>query len=189
GMMLDRAPVAAEQRVGSDKVDRASDPAAVAFGHHQKNVLAHGLADQREEFSVEVWAAPFARAGLHVKFEEGVPGFFGEVAAGEVMDGDAGGQRLAPLALDRLAMPGVQRGEKIIEIVKTLVVPVELLVGSRQKIMLGEEFLLGLARKGDVNRRGVGGVAQRDQSAGQGIADQFRIDAVADQEAWAGRRR
>src|SRR5215470_1115793 len=66
-VMLDGAPVAAEQRVGADEVDGAGDPAAVALGHHEQHVLAHGLADLREEGSREVWAAPFARTGLHVE--------------------------------------------------------------------------------------------------------------------------
>src|SRR5262249_34901718 len=33
-MVLDRAPVAAEQRVGADEIDGAGDEAAVALGHH-----------------------------------------------------------------------------------------------------------------------------------------------------------
>src|SRR3954452_14629676 len=44
-MMLDRAPIAAEQRIGADKIDRARDPATVPLGHYQQHVLAHGLAD------------------------------------------------------------------------------------------------------------------------------------------------
>ena len=68
------------------------------------------------------------------------------------MDRDARGQRLAPLALDRLAVARIQRAEKIVETAVALVVPVKLLVGSLQEVMLGEEFLFGLARKGDVNR-------------------------------------
>src|SRR3954471_20924818 len=60
GMMLDRTPVAAEQRVRADEVDRARDPAIVATGHHQEHVLAHGLADQRKEFPRQIRPAPFA---------------------------------------------------------------------------------------------------------------------------------
>lgn len=40
--MLDCTPVAAEQRVRADEVDRAGDPAVVAAGHHQQHVLSHG---------------------------------------------------------------------------------------------------------------------------------------------------
>src|SRR5690242_8925117 len=34
-VVLDRTPVAAEQRVRADEIDRARDPAAIALGHHQ----------------------------------------------------------------------------------------------------------------------------------------------------------
>jgi len=63
-VMLDRAPVAAEQRIRADEIDRARDPAVVALRHHQEHVLAHGFADQRKEFSREIRPAPFARTGL-----------------------------------------------------------------------------------------------------------------------------
>jgi hypothetical protein len=45
GMMLDRAPMAAEQRMRADEVDGAGDPAAGALGHDQHDVLAHALTD------------------------------------------------------------------------------------------------------------------------------------------------
>ena len=86
--MLDGAPVAAEQRVGADKVDGTRDPAAVALRHHQQHVLAHGLADLCEEAARQIGAAPFARAGLHVEGEEGIPRVFVDVAAGQPVDGD-----------------------------------------------------------------------------------------------------
>src|SRR5215470_7898885 len=69
-VMLDGAPVAAEQSIGANEVDGAGDPTAVALGHHQEHVLAHALADLREELPREVRPAPFARAGLHVEREE-----------------------------------------------------------------------------------------------------------------------
>src|SRR5581483_584933 len=59
-MMLDRAPVAPEQRVRADEVDRAGDPAVIAAGHHQEHVAGHATADQRIERAVEIWPAPFA---------------------------------------------------------------------------------------------------------------------------------
>src|SRR5579883_2523095 len=46
-MMLDRAPVPAEQRVRADEIDRTRDPAVIAAGHHQQHVASHALADQR----------------------------------------------------------------------------------------------------------------------------------------------
>jgi hypothetical protein len=45
-MMLDRAPVAAEQGMRTKKIDGPCDPAARALGHDQYDALAHGLAHQ-----------------------------------------------------------------------------------------------------------------------------------------------
>ena len=45
-MMLDRAPVAAEQGMRAEKVDGPCDPAAGALRHDQHDALAHGLAHQ-----------------------------------------------------------------------------------------------------------------------------------------------
>ena len=50
-------------------------------------------ADQRKEGAGKVGPAPFPRAGVHVEIEEGVPGVFGDVAAGEGVNRDAVGQR------------------------------------------------------------------------------------------------
>ena len=85
-VVLDRAPVAAIQRVGADEVERAGNLSAGALGHDQQDVVAHALADQREERAGEVGPAPFARAGLHVEGEERIPGRLGQVGAGEPMD-------------------------------------------------------------------------------------------------------
>ena len=105
-VVLDGAPMAAEQRVAADEIDGAGDEAAGALGHHQHDLVGHALADQRVELSGQVGPAPFARAGLHVELEEGVPGLFGQVLAGEPKHRDAGGKRAAPLALDGLALAG-----------------------------------------------------------------------------------
>ena len=77
------------------------------------------------------------------------------------------GQRVAPLALDRLAMARIEGGEEIVEGAVALIVPVELLVGALQEAMFGEKFPFGFAGKGDVNRGGLGGLAQRHQPARQ----------------------
>ncbi len=149
--MLDRAPVAAEQRVGADEIDGAGDPAVVAPRHDQEHVVRHALADQREEGAGEIGPAPFARAGLHVEGKERVPGILGDVAAVERVDRDAVRHRVAPLALDRLAVARIERGEEIVETGVTLVVPVELLVGALQETVFGEELPFRLAREGDVS--------------------------------------
>src|SRR5215467_6612578 len=57
-MMLDRAPMAAEQRVVADKVDRPRDETTRALGHDQNRLLRHGLPDQREEFARQIGTPP-----------------------------------------------------------------------------------------------------------------------------------
>src|ERR1700722_11318908 len=151
-VMLDRAPVTAEQGIGPDKIDGAGDPAAIALGHDQQHVFGHVLADQRKERAGQVRPAPFARAGLHVELKEGVPGIFGDVAAGKRVNRDACRQRLAPLALDRLAVTRIEGGEEILEAAITLVMPVELLVGTLQEALFGEKFPLGFARERHMDR-------------------------------------
>src|SRR3546814_16610721 len=50
-------------------------PLAVATGHHQHDTAGHGRLQAAEEVAVEVGAAPFAAAGVHVEFDQGVPVF------------------------------------------------------------------------------------------------------------------
>ncbi len=150
-MVLDRAPVAPEQRLRADEIDGPRDPASLALRHHQQHVVAHGLADQRIEFSIEIGAAPFARPGLHVELEIGVPGILGDGVAGELVNGDAVGQRIAAFAADGLAVPRGQCREKILECRVAVIVPVELLVGSLQESRFGEAGPFLLPREGDVH--------------------------------------
>ena len=107
--------------------------AAGALGHHQHDLVGHALADQRVELAGEVGPAPFARAGLHVELEEGVPGRFGQILAGEPVHGDAGRERVAPLAPDGLALARRERLEERVEARVAVVLPMELLVGAMQE--------------------------------------------------------
>src|ERR1700722_10794593 len=66
-MMLDRTPVAAEQRVAADEIDGARDVAASALRHHEQDAFGHRLADEGEELARQVRPSPFARARLHVE--------------------------------------------------------------------------------------------------------------------------
>ena len=49
GVLLERAPIAAIERVGADEVQRACDGAAVALGEYEQDLIAHALADQAEK--------------------------------------------------------------------------------------------------------------------------------------------
>src|SRR6202023_3874133 len=62
-VVLGCAPVAAVERVRAHEVDGAGDVASGALRHHQRDPLAHGLADERIERARQIRPAPFARAG------------------------------------------------------------------------------------------------------------------------------
>src|SRR6266403_1020111 len=153
-VMFDRAPVAAKQRFGADEIDGAGNPATVAPGHDERNVLSHGFADQRKEAAGEVGPAPFPRTGMHVESEEGIPGVFSDVVAGERVNRNAVSERIAPFAPDRLAVTRVERIEKILKTSVAAVVPMKLLVVTLQESLGGQKLPFGLARKRHVNGRG-----------------------------------
>ena len=150
--MLDRAPVAAEQRVGADEIDGPRDPAVVAAGHHQQRIVSHGLADQRKERAGQIRTSPFARTGFHVEGEERIPGVFGDVAASQGVDRDSSSDGLTALALDRLAMARVERGKEIVKAAKTVIVPVKLLIGALQEAVLGQKLPFRFARERHMHR-------------------------------------
>src|SRR5919197_4326182 len=107
-VVLAGAPVTVEQRIRADEIDGPGNLASVALGHDQKDAVAHLLADKRVKLARQVRTAPFARAGLHVELEEGVPHAFGEIRAGEPMHADPGGERVGTLAPDGFSLA---RGE------------------------------------------------------------------------------
>ncbi len=150
--MLDRAPVAAVERVAADEVDRARDEAPGALRHHQQNAVAHRLADQRIEGTREVRPAPFARSGLDIEREENVPNAFGQIRTGQPLHLDAVFERLAPLALDRLALARRERAEEIVERRVVRILPMELLVGALEEAEFAEQTLLAFRRERDMHR-------------------------------------
>ena len=157
-MVLDGAPVAAIDRVGADEIDGAGDPAPGALGHHQQDAVAHLFADDREEFAGEIRPAPFARAGVHVEGEKGVPDRFGEVGAGEPGHLDAGLKRLLALAADGLALARGEAAKEVVEAGVAGILPMELLVGALQEAALAERAPFRLGQEGDVGRRQLAGV-------------------------------
>ena len=163
--------------------------AAGALGHHQHDLVGHALADQRVELAGQVGPAPFARAGLHVELEEGVPGLFGQVLAGEPVHGDAGGQRVAPLALDGLALAGRQRLEERVEGGVAVVLPMELLVGAMQEAVADQRLAFRLRQEGEMDRGGLALAAEFEQAGDQPAAHPVGLRRRADQEPPAGRWR
>ena len=93
---------------------------------------------------------------------------------------------LAPFALDRLAVTRVQRGQEIVKRPVAFIVPVKLLVVAQQEAVLAQKLRFRLAGKGHMHGGGVGRVAQRHQAARERGSDLLAIDAIADQQPWAG---
>ncbi len=188
-MILDAAPVAAVEGAVADQVDGAGHVLPLALRHHQQDALGHALADEREEAAVEVGPAPFARAGIDVEPVERVPVGFGQIGAGDPLDGEPGRQRVAPLALDRLALARGQRAEEIVEGGVARIVPVELLVDAAQEAEVARPLGLRLRQEGGVDRRGLDLLAQGPQAGDEGGGGLVRVLARGDQEARAGDRR
>ena len=187
--MLACAPMAAEQRVGTDEVDGAGDPAPVALGHDQQDAVAHLLADERVELPRQIGAAPFARAGFHVEVEEGVPHAFGEIRTGQPMHADAGRERVRAFAPDGLALARGERRQERIEAGVAGVLPMELLVRALEVAARAQQVPFRLGREGDVNRRGASAPADIGERVGKMRAHRVGVRPRAREQSAAGRGR
>ena len=166
-MFLDGAPVAPVERVVADEVDGAGDVAACSFGHDEKHPFRHGGADQREEAAVQIRPAPLPRSGVHVERVEGVPVFFAKVSPRDVLDRDAGCQRIPAFALDRLALARCEGRQEIIEAAVAVVDEVELLIGPLQPALGSESLPFGLRHERRVDRGRLGLLAQGAKTRGE----------------------
>ena len=162
---------------------------ATALGDHQQITVSLFLPDDRIEFTREIRPAPFARSGLHVEIEERVPDAFGQVGAGQPVNGDAGCQRVGALATNGLALTRGQRGEEILERRIASVLPVELAVGAAQIAVLAEKLPFGFGQERHVDGGGLGAAADLGQPARQRFANRFSLRTRTHEEAPAGRRR
>src|SRR4029077_9526041 len=123
----------------ADEVDSTGDPAPRSFGHHQQDALAHRFADEGKELAREIWAAPFARAGLHVEGKERIPDCFRQIAAGEPVHADAVRQSVLAFAADSFAFARSEHGEEILERRVPGVFPVELLIVALKESEFAEK--------------------------------------------------
>src|SRR5579872_6450563 len=187
-VVLDRPPVAAVERVVAEKIDRAGDIASRPARHDEERAVGEYRPDQIEEGAGEVGAAPFARAGLHVEFEEGVPVRRTDRRAGQPFNLNPAVERLAPLAPDRLTLAGSERSEKIVERGIAVAGEMELLAGADEKS--GARQPVGVLGRGksEVNRRGLGLFAQLPQGSDQRLARAFRRIAGYEEPASGHRR-
>ena len=111
-----------------------------------------------------------------------------DVGAGQQIDFEIVAQRLAPLALDRLALARGKRGEKVVEVAIALVDEMELLAGAQDEAGAAQGFGVGLIAEGDVDRGGVQRLAQRAPAGDQRFARAGRR-VGGDQQTPAGDRR
>src|SRR5207244_13259586 len=95
--------------------------------------------------------APFARARFHVEREELIPNRFRQVGSRQPLHLDAGRERLAPLALDRLALARRERAEEVVESRVVRILPVELLVVALEETKLAEHAPFALRGEGPVH--------------------------------------
>src|SRR5262249_10915032 len=129
---LERPPLASVERLAADEVERARDPVAAAPRQDENHLVRHPLADQGEEGAVQVWPAPFPRAGVNIEGEEGAQVLRADPGAGQSDDLDPR-LRLAPLAPDGLAPGGGEGGEVVVEGRPAPVLPPELQVLAAQQ--------------------------------------------------------
>jgi hypothetical protein len=143
----------------------------------------------REECPVEIGPAPFARTGIHVEGEEGVPCRFGQIGAGQPVDADSVCARLAAFAADELALARGEGVEEILERGIAGILPMELLVGALQKTLRGQRPAILALQEGGVHPGGLPLLAQGDQPLRQRRAHRLGICVGMHQKPRAGRRR
>ena len=73
GMIFDCAPIAAKQRVASDKIQCACNGLPIAQGQHQLDVVAHMGLCLIKKVTCEIGRAPFARARILIKLPKCIP--------------------------------------------------------------------------------------------------------------------
>ena len=82
------APVAAEQRVLADEVQRPADDPSLQLGHDQQHAVGHGLVKLVEHAFGQIGAAPFAVDGGQVEAVEMVDMSGCDVVAGQPQQAD-----------------------------------------------------------------------------------------------------
>ena len=142
------APVAAEQRVFTDEIQRPADDPALQLGQDQKYAVGHGLVELVEHAFGQIGAAPFAVDGRQVEAVEMVDMFGCDVFAGQPQQADTGFLDGTAFLADVLALARRQRGKEPVEIGIAVILPVELdrrtdhpaKVGQWGGIALGQEI-------------------------------------------------
>src|SRR5262249_40815312 len=110
----DPPPIPAVERLAANQIQRRCDRAALRFGDEQHALLAHALAQEREELAVKVGRAPFPRAGVLIAAIEKIPVARRDLTPAQTLHMHPLGRALA-FPADGLALLRGEIGEKIRE--------------------------------------------------------------------------
>ena len=165
--VIENPPVGASQPPDHEN-DQGQD--ATGQSHHQEHAVGEGRANQFEERASEIRAAPFSRARMHVEFEKSVPVLGANRRTGQRLDRDVAIQRVAPLALDRLALARGERAQEIVEGRIAVAGEMELLAGANQKPGASQPLGILDRREGEMDGRRLGLSAQSAQACDQRVA-------------------
>ena len=82
-------PIAAVESIGADDIEGAGNVVAPSLGKDQQELVSHARTQEAEKPAREIRSSPFARTGVAIKCEKGVPMGLGQVAPGDPLDLDA----------------------------------------------------------------------------------------------------
>lgn len=148
------APVAAVERGVTLVHEGAGDTLTIQIRQHQQDLIGQLPCHVEEKGVVEGGDAPLLLKGLVVESGEIMPvGFAGGVAV-QTTQYNTRVHHPTPLLTDVLTLLGGQLGEKVIETLVVLIVPVELAVVPGQQLLLLHEPVFLLQRKQTVEAAG-----------------------------------
>src|ERR1700744_5320533 len=99
---------------------------AAAPRHDQEDLVRHAGADAAEEFAGEIGLSPFSATGVHIELKEAVPMRFGDITAGEPVEGDPFIRHRRALLAQIFALGGRQLAQELAEIAVAAIAPVKL---------------------------------------------------------------
>ena len=97
-------PIAAEQGITTDEIQRPADDRAVIFGHHKQHLVSHIGPQLMKNLMRQIGTAPFAIDGRHVKAIEIIDMAGSDVIAGQAQQTHPGIGDGAPFLANILAL-------------------------------------------------------------------------------------
>jgi hypothetical protein len=153
--VLERAPVAPVERGFVPEEERGSNRLAAALGDEQRQVAGQRGADAQEEVQAEIGARAMLGVGPAVAAVEELPVPPFDRVSFQPREGNAGFAHAVTLLADLLAPLAGHAAQKGVEVRVARVAPVKLHRAAQQHAALHQRRNLFLARKEDVQRRGV----------------------------------